>query len=198
MMGRRVLAALLTVFAIVTAGCIGGGVSLEKTGTSKPWKPDGVIEPGEYSSNFTVGGDFSAFLRVDNGSLFVGMKAKTRGWVAVGFGGGPGMRKTDIIIAYVLPNGTVEISDSYSPGFAGPHNPDTTYGGVDNIISHGGGEEGDFTVVEFSRKLDTGDRYDFKIPTSGTFRVIWAYGTEDDFVSEHVKAGHFYVSLGGG
>ena len=195
----RILGVLLTVFAVVAAGCIGGGSIPGEMGTSTPWEPDGVIRPGEYSSNFTVdGGHFAVFFRAENGTMFVGMKARTHGWLAVGFGGSAGMKETDIIIAYVLPNGTVGISDSYSSGFAGPHNPDEFYSGEHSIEAYGGKEDADFTVVEFSRKLDTGDPYDFRILLGEKFRVIWAYGTEDDFVSEHIKAGQFYVSLGGG
>ncbi|ASJ00452.1 DOMON domain-containing protein [Thermococcus gorgonarius] len=201
MRGLKFLAVVLAL-ALVTlsSGCVShAGEKSDANTQLVQWKPDGVISPGEYQVNFTTKeGDFSAFFRVENGTLFVGMKAMTHGWLAVGFGGGPGMKKTDIVIAYVLPNGTVGISDDYSTGFAGPHNPDEFYGGNYSIVSFGGREDGDFTVVEFSRKLDTGDPYDFKIPTNGSFRVIWAYGMSDDFISEHVRAGHFYVSLGGG
>ena len=201
MKGIKPLALVLAIALLAAStGCMSerGAPGRPDTPTV-PWKPDGAISPGEYSVNFTAdNGEFSAFFRVENGTLFVGMKAETRGWLAVGFGGGPGMKKTDIVIAYVLPNGTVKISDDYSTGFAGPHNPDTFYGGEESIISYGGGEEGDFTVVEFSRKLDTGDSYDFEIPANGSFRVIWAYGRTDDFLSDHVKAGQTYISLGGG
>jgi hypothetical protein len=116
---------------------------------------------------------------------------------AIGFGGGPGMKNTDIVIAYVLPNGTIVISDSYSTGFSGPHNPDTFLGGHDNILSYDGREDENGTVVEFSRPLNTGDKYDYQIPLGKSFRVIWAYGPVDDLQSMHIKAGHFYVTLEG-
>ncbi len=160
-----------------------------------PWKPDGVIEEGEYQRAYKDG-DFELYLRAENGTLMVGVRAPTRGWLAVGFGGTKGMKGADIVIAYVLPNGTVAVSDEYSTGFSGPHNPDGIYGGTDDVLSYGGSEGPDYTVVEFSRKLDTGDRYDFKIPSVGKFRVIWAYALEDDFLSMHVKAGSFYAEVG--
>ena len=198
---KALVVPLVVVALLVASGCVGKGEAPINSGAplAVPWKPEGVISPGEYSYTFTSGaGAFSAFFRVENSTLFVGINAMTRGWLAVGFGGGPGMKKSDIVIAYVLPNGTVRISDEYSTGFAGPHNPDTVYGGSEDIISYGGGEDGDFTVVEFSRRLDTGDRYDFKIPANGSFRVIWAYGRTDDFLSDHVKEGQTYISFGGG
>ena len=159
------------------------------------WIPDGVISSGEYSVHYS-GDGLDLYLRVENESLMVGIMARTRGWVAVGFGGGPGMKDTDIVIAYVLPNGTVRISDEYSTGFSGPHNPDRIYGGSFDITSYGGKEE-NVTVVEFSRPLKTGDRYDFQINLGEEFRVVWAYGSVDDFLSMHSKAGSFRVKLGG-
>ncbi len=161
-----------------------------------PWKPDGVISPGEYPENTTFG-EFHLYLRVDNGTLMVGMEAPTSGWVAVGFGGSRGMKDTDIVIAYVLPNGTVMIRDDYSTGFAGPHNPDELYGGGNDIIAYGGSDDGEHTIVEFSRKLDTGDRYDYKIVPGERMRIIWAYGAVDDFLSDHVEAGSGTVVVNG-
>ncbi|ASJ02437.1 hypothetical protein A3L09_03795 [Thermococcus profundus] len=139
----------------------------------------------------------SIYLRAENDTLYVAISSETRGWVAIGFGGGPGMKNTDIVIAYVLPNGTVEIRDSYSTGFSGPHNPDTFLGGRDDIASYGGRENENGTVVEFSRPLKTGDEYDYPVPIGRPFRVIWAYGPTDDFQSMHIKAGHVYVTLEG-
>jgi hypothetical protein len=160
------------------------------------WKPDGVISPGEYPENVTFG-EFSLFLKVENDTLMVGMKAPTSGWVAIGFGGSRGMKDTDIVIAYVLPNSTVMIRDDYSTGFAGPHNADELYGGRDDIIKYGGSDNGEYTVVEFSRKLDTGDRYDYKVIPGERMRIIWAYGAVDDFLSDHVEAGSGTVVVEG-
>ncbi|WP_297438893.1 DOMON domain-containing protein [Thermococcus sp.] len=137
----KILNLMVIIGMVIVAGCIGGVKPSGQSETPVPWNPDGVIKHGEYQYNFSAG-DFTAFFRVENGTLFVGMKARTRGWLAIGFGGSQGMKNTDIVIAYVLPNGTVRIRDDYSTGFAGPHNPDTTYGGMEDIISYGGREGG--------------------------------------------------------
>ncbi len=188
----RGLGIVLFMLLVLSAGCLR---TMERSNSTVDWVPDGVISEGEYSVHYS-GDGFDLYLRVENESLMVGIVAQTRGWVAVGFGGGPGMRDTDMVIAYVLPNGTVRISDEYSTGFSGPHNPDRIYGGSFDITSYGG-KEGNVTVVEFSRPLETGDRYDFQIKPGEEFRVAWAYGSIDDFLSMHSKAGSFRVRLGG-
>jgi hypothetical protein len=197
---RLTVAGILLTLLVLGSGCLSNGsegAKIARAGKTVLWNPDGVIEPGEYQYRFNTDG-FSAFFRVENDTLYVGIHAETRGWVAIGFGGGPGMKNTDIVIAYVLPNGTVKISDSYSAGFSGPHNPDVFLGGRADVLSYGGCEDENGTVVEFSRRLNTGDVSDSPIPLGKSFRVIWAYGPTDDFRSMHLKAGHFYVKLGGG
>ncbi|NJF25950.1 hypothetical protein E3E29_09950 [Thermococcus sp. Bubb.Bath] len=96
-----------------------------------------------------------------------------------------------------LPQRHGEISDSYSTGFAGPHNPDELYGGRNDIITYGGSDNEEYTIVEFSRKMDTGDRYDYKVVSGERIRVIWAYGAMDDFLSDHVEAGSGTVVVEG-
>ena len=57
-------------------------------------------------------------------------------------------------------DGTVKVVDAYSTGPTGPHPADTDQGGSDDIISFGGKESDGKTVIEFVRKLDTGDDKD--------------------------------------
>lgn len=167
-------------------------------GTSPPkvvgWRADGVIEEGEYAFNHTAEG-MAVFLGFNGDDLVVGLRAETPGWVAIGFGGGPGMKNTDIVIAYVLPNGTVEIKDSYSTGFSGPHEDDRLYGGSFDIKDFGGSEVEGITTVEFSRSLRTLDGYDFQFLDNGSVRITWAYGPVDDFLSMHSDAGAFNVKM---
>lgn len=189
--------ALMLIFLVLGSGCLGdGGDNFDRGFKTVPWVPDGRIDPGEYAVREDFNG-MSVYLRAENGTLYVGISSETHGWVAIGFGGASGMKNTDIVIAYVLPNGTVVVSDSYSAGFSGPHNPDTFLGGRDDITSYGGRENENGTVVEFSRPLKTGDEYDYPIPPGKPFRVVWAYGPADDFQSMHIKVGYVYITLEG-
>lgn len=186
-----VLLLLLLVLSLNSDGTNPGTSSPEVSG----WMADGVIEGGEYAFNHSTEA-MTVFLGVEGENLVVGLRAETPGWVAIGFGDGPGMKVTDIVIAYVLPNGTVEVGDFYSTGFSGPHEDDRLYGGSFDIREFGGSEVEGITTVEFSRSLKTADSYDFQFPENGSVRVIWAYGPVDDFLSMHSDAGAFEVKLG--
>jgi len=156
------------------------------------WKPDGKISDGEYTGVFKSG-EYELHWTNDNESIYIGMKAKTTGWVAMAVQPGSLMKDADMVLGFVKDGQTV-IYDLFSPGDFGPHPPDTEQGGKNDILEFGGGEEGGFTTIEFKRALDTGDKYD-KPLASGKNKIIWAYGSTDDFTRQHSNRGYGEITL---
>jgi len=156
------------------------------------WAADGVITPGEYQSNKPFG-DYELWWTADDQYVYMGMKAKTPGWVAVGFDPESLMKNADIILGYVK-DGRLFIADMYSSNQFGPHPPDTEQGGTDDILASGGRTENGYTAVEFKRRLDTGDKYD-KPLHRGTNKIIWAYGSDPQFTLKHMARGPGEIDL---
>jgi len=156
------------------------------------WVADGVITPGEYRSNKSFDA-YDLWWTADDQYVYVGMKAKTPGWVAVGFDPESKMLHADIIMGYVK-DGNLSIADQYSTGQFGPHPPDTQQGGTDDILASGGKSDGGYITVEFKRKLDTGDKFD-KPLHKGTNKIIWAYGNDPQFTIKHVARGPAEIDL---
>lgn len=155
--------------------------------TNKPaWIADGIISTGEYMSSKTYG-EYQISWLSDDSYIYIGLKAKTTGWVAVGFGAGPMMKNADIIQGYAA-DGKAEVIDMFSTGEFGPHPPDTQLGGNSDIIESAAQTVSGFTTVEFKRKLDTGDRYD-KALVKGISKIIWAYGSEPRSTLKHIVRG---------
>ena len=80
------------------------------------WEADGVITHGEYTG-VQVYGDYEIHWASDKEYIYIGMRAKTSGWVAVGFDATPatGMANADMILGVV--NGDdVVISDEFGTG----------------------------------------------------------------------------------
>lgn len=179
---------LLTLLAIPGVSC---REAPSETATES-WLADGVITDGEYSGQASYG-DYEIHWDSDGQYAYLGIKAKTTGWVAVGIQPGQTMRDADIIIGYVE-DGAVTISDQFSTGSTGPHRPDTELGGRDDIISYGGAEADGFTVVEFSRRLVTGDEYDNDL-APGRNGVIWSYGWTDNAEVQHASRGYAEITL---
>jgi hypothetical protein len=79
----------------------------------------------------------------------------------------------------------------------GPHPADIDQGGRDSILSFAGKRSGDRVVFEFSRLLNTGDKFDKVIPASGKLKLIFAYSSSLQFTANHSKAGSAVIDTGG-
>lgn len=151
---------------------------------------DGVIKQGEYSKEAVFDkGNFRLLWEFQGDKIYMAIDAKTAGWVAVGFDPATVMSKSDMIFGLVGAPGNVQAVDAWSTGMFGPHPPDVDQGGSNNILSYAGQRSGDRVTFEFSRLLNTGDKFDKIIPQSGNFKVMWAYGPNLQFNSKHTKAG---------
>ena len=194
---RKAVLVFVLLLIVTVAGCIGGSPqtqSSSSTGptttpaTSKtlsPWKADGVIGENEYPHSLTLaGGKFEVYWRNDGEYIYMALKGETKGWVAIGFEPSYAMKDADMIIGWVQ-DGRVFIVDAYSTGAYGPHPPDTKLGGTDDILEKAGREEGGYTVIEFKRKLNTGDKYDKVLTPGKEVNFIFAMADTDEFTAKH-------------
>jgi hypothetical protein len=163
--------------------------------TSAPkstWKADGVISVGEYEKTKNLGG-YEVSWSSDGQNVYLGIKAKTSGWVALGIQPGSKMNNADIIIGYVKDGKTV-VQDHFSTGDFGPHRADTELGGKDDILESAGKEADGYTTIEFKRALNTGDKYDQPL-SKGVNEIIWSYGSDDQPTQKHVTRGYGEIDL---
>ena len=156
------------------------------------WAADGVISPGEYTGSRTFG-DYELRWASDDKTIYIAMKAKTSGWVALGIQPGSRMKDADMVLGFVK-DGKALVFDLFSTGDFGPHPQDTEQGGTTTILEFGGKEEGGYTVIEFKRALDTGDKYD-KPLVKGVNKIIWAYGSDDSLTLKHANRGYGEIEL---
>lgn len=154
------------------------------SGSSQP-KIDGIVEEQEYPQNLSLEEDsFVVYWKNDHEFLYMALKAKTTGWIAIGFEPTSRMRDADMIFGWVE-DGQATLLDLYSTGSTGPHPPDEELGGTNDIIEFEGSEKDGYTIIEFKRKMDTGDRYDKVLIPGQTLNFIWAMATSDSFNRKH-------------
>lgn len=171
------------------------GLPTAPDGSGQPaetWNADGVLGDDEYLGEMMFG-DYEVRWTSDEQKVYFGIKAKTEGWVSIGLNPSSRMKDADMIFGMVK-EGQAIISDQFSTGTFGPHSPDIELGGSDDIIEFAGSEEGGLTTIEFSRALDTGDGYDNTL-SRGTSKIIWAYGSHDDFDKQHISRGSGEITL---
>ena len=148
--------------------------------TTSTWNPDGVISEDEYAKSFSVNnGNFVIHWKFANETILIGLETTSSGWAAIGFEPTTRMKDADIILGGTE-NGVPYVFDMFSTGPVGPHPPDTELGGTYDIINFDAKEQSEGTVLEFSRKTDTGDSYDKVLIPGAEITIIWAHANSDE------------------
>jgi hypothetical protein len=157
---------------------------------------DGVISDDEYEMDADLFGDGSYLIywTLNDTKIHFAMTARTKGWVSFGVKPSKAMKDADMIFGWV-DDGEVSIIDCYSTDFYGPHPEDTDLGGTIDILAYGGSEQGGWTTIEFERNITATDKYDHTLPTSGSFKIIWATGDKDEFHALHDRIGKGTLNL---
>lgn len=186
---------LLIGLLFLLAGCVEPPeeqVISEKV-ASEEWVPDGVVGESEYSRTMVVagtarsgysGGEMEISWRNDDENLYMALRGETSGWLSIGFDPLEWMKDADVILGTV-DDGKAIVSDEYSTGNYGPHESDTSFGGSYDILESGGSETDGHTVIEFKRRLDTGDEFDKALETGQSVSIIWAMADSKSRSTKH-------------
>lgn len=170
-----------------------GSLSSE-TGTVE-WVPDGVISNGEYKKNLSLSnGGYALYWKNDAEYLYMALVGLANGFVAIGFEPTQAMKDADMVMGWVS-NGNATVLDLYSTGIYGPHPRDEDLGGRDDILEFGGTESNNRTVIEFKRKMDTGDRFDKAFQPGQTVNIIWSMSATDALEVRHNTRGVSMIDL---
>ncbi|MHC1710344.1 MAG: cytochrome and DOMON domain-containing protein [Methanomassiliicoccales archaeon] len=160
---------------------------------------DGTVSELEYSHQASFGdGDFVLHWTIDGDMINIAMVARTTGCVAIGFDPEAAMRNADMVVGFVNSTGGAEVDDHFSTGTFGPHVPDISLGGTNDLLQTNGSEIDGVTIIEFQRALDTGDAYDRPIPADGALKIIWSISGEDDHGVIHSQRGSGEIDFGSG
>lgn len=181
MPGKKYVALVLVlVFSSLLAGCGGKAPASPPPAAPPPaakasaeWKSDGAVSDGEYTQTHKLG-EIEVFSRVEGDSVMMALRARTKGYVALGIDPEDKMKGADMLLGY-MKDGQAAVVDMYSTGVYGPHPLDTAQGGTADVAAVSGSHKDGVLVVEFKRKLATGDSKD-KPLKMGDNKVIWAIG----------------------
>jgi len=165
----------------------------------RPAALDGQIEREEYAFQYIdVATGIDLHWTILHQEIFIALRCPEQGWVALGWGEPDQvqmMKGADFVVAYVDQTG-LHLEDGFGVDFVA-HAPDTELGGRDDILEKAGSEREGSTVVEFRRRLDTGDPYDRAIHP-GSLTVLFAHAHEDDFTSYHASRSTATLDFFGG
>ena len=170
-------------------------VGIAAMGIAQTQEPtiDGKISGGEYRNLYYSNPiNMSLYWSIVGDTLYIGLRAPATGWLAINFMAMMGGAiHGDTIIGYVAPglfSDKLQLADQVAPEDGHfPHMNDTERGGADNILEKDGTQNDGVTIIEFSRKLNTGDANDTPIMDDGMGTMIMmAYSLDvDDYQTYH-------------
>lgn len=135
--------------------------------------------------------------KVDGKNIHIRLKAKTEGWVGVGFNPSEEMKDANFILGYVK-KGKVKVTDHFGHAKR-QHKSDKKGGGKKNVDNVAGKEDGGFTEISFSIPLNSGDDKDTVIEPDKETIVLLSYGAgRDSFKSKHKFKSVLSVTLATG
>jgi len=103
------------------------------------------------------------------------------------------MKGADIWMCYIK-DGKAAVVDMYSTGPYGPHPADEQQGGKSDITMISGTQQDGVTIVEFKRKLNTGDSKDKPLKL-GENKVMWGIGDSNEINLKHSRRGYGTLEL---
>ena len=134
---------------------------------------------------------------VNGENLDIQIRAKTQGWVGIGFNPTHDMADANIVIGYVK-DGKPEVRDDFGISRT-QHKPDNKIGGKDDVKNVSGTEENGVTTLSFTIPINSGDPKDRPIDVNGDTTVIMAHGPDrDSFSTKHSQRVMFDVNLSTG
>ncbi|MBT4288297.1 MAG: hypothetical protein HOD92_13260 [Deltaproteobacteria bacterium] len=144
-----------------------------------------ILYAGDYDFAIDMG-KLQFEWKVDGSNLNIFLKAKTKGWVGVGFNPKKMMKGANILIGKVK-GSKVTIRDDYGSA-RDKHKSDKKLGGKKNVTNISGSEIAGVTELKFTIPLNSGDSKDTSIDVNKDITMIFAYGNSDSF-----RLGHKFV-----
>ena len=132
-------------------------------------------------------GEMAFAWKIDGKKLHIKLRAKTKGWVGIGFNPEKVMKGANILIGRVK-KGKASVRDDIGTSII-THSSDKKMGGKGNVSAISGNEKAGYTELLFTIPLDSGDAKDTVIQPNGETVVMLAFGRSDSY-----HLGHKFVT----
>jgi len=158
-------------------------------------KVDGKIASGEYAKTYKhEKSGITLYWSIVGDTLYLALEGKSKGWIGMGFLPEKTDKKkgADQYLFY-MEGGKLVALDMYQTKRTGAPVTDEKEGGKNSILAAAATYENDTWVVEFSRKLKTGEATDVEITPGKKLIVLLAHAEKMDPKEEHKKTERWYL-----
>ena len=169
---------------IVAALALGFGLSLAQTAP----KIDGVIAAKEYANSYKHNASgMTINWQVMGDTIYFGLDSAATGWVGIGFNPTGDKKEGADMYMFLFEGGKLVARDEVMTKTTGAPKQDTDEGGKNDILASAGKASDKGMVIEFSRKLNTGDKNDQPIVLGKPTKVLLAEADDASFTKAHKR-----------
>lgn len=158
--------------------------------------PAGTAEKGDAGYAYKITLENMTFNWKADRVLSIKLKAKTEGWVAVGFNSTEGMKDANFIMGYVK-DGKVTLSSQFGVSKI-LHKNNEELGDKDHFSNPAGTEKNGETEISFTIPYKTGSKLDRPIDKNSDTIVMLAYGQTDMLPQQHLFRAKLKMNLATG
>ena len=141
-------------------------------------------------------GTMSFQWKVEGKSLDVKVRAKSDGWVGIGFNASKAMKDATFIIG-AEKDGKVKVENHFGTSERA-HTAFKDLGCKDIITNTAAKRDGDFTEISFTMPIDANDKCVKPIAIDKDIKVLLAHGSRKVFTAGHPFVGQLLVNLSTG
>jgi hypothetical protein len=122
--------------------------------------------------------------QIQGEQILITLKANTVGWISVGFNASRIMKDADIKIGYVDDQGDVFFEDHFGNSMFS-HRKDRGGNEAQNFHVIQGSQQDEWTEIQFSMPLNSGDENDQILDLQEPVKIIFAMGYGDNIRAKH-------------
>lgn len=159
-------------------------------------KVDGTIGAKEYANTMKdAKSGITVNWQIMGDTIYFGLTSSAKIWTGIGFNPTGDKKDGADMYMFMFNGGKFSAADMVMTKPKGEPKMDTKEGGKDNILASAGTLSGNSMVVEFSRKLNTGDKTDQVLNAGKSNKVLLAVSDNPNTTKAHKKTDRWELNL---
>jgi hypothetical protein len=156
---------------------------------------DAKIQAKEYANSFAHKESRAVInYSIVGDTAYFGITIESAGWAGIGFNPTGTKKDNADVVMWFFKGDELQYADMHISSPTGAPDIDVDMGGKDDILTFAGASDGKSQVIEFSRKLKTGDKTDQDIK-KGVNMLILAVGGSKNFTTKHPRDARWMFDL---
>lgn len=159
-------------------------------------KVDGTIGAKEYANSMKIkDSGITLYWQVNGDTISFGLTTPAKIWSGIGFNPTGDKKDGADMYMFIMDNGKLVAQDMTMTKPKGEPKLDTKEGCKSDILASAATQNASGMTIEFSRKLNTGDKCDSVLAAGKSAKVLFAVSDNPNVTKAHKKSDHWDMDI---